>query len=157
MSRLTPNHYSTTRLVREFHTAFGHPVRTDGPSLDIGDDVIHLRMALIAEEFAELVDAVYGPASGDAVREGFEFAVGADDGERDLISAADALGDLDYVIAGFSIAAGIPHEDVVAEIHASNLSKMGADGKPVVREDGKILKGEHYFAPNIAAVLGIPT
>lgn len=155
MSHLPPNHYSTPRLVREFHEAFGHPVRVGQPTLDIGEDVVHLRMALIAEEFAELVDAVYGTAAGEATRAAFEDAKALDDGTRDLIGLADAAGDLDYVISGFAVATGIPHEDVVAEIHASNMSKMGADGKPVLRADGKVLKGEHYFRPNIAAVLGL--
>lgn len=155
MSRLTPNHYSTPRLVREFHETFGHPVRVGSPTLDIGEDVVHLRMALIAEEFSELVDAVYGEKAGEVMSAAFEQAKALDDGTRDLIGCADAIGDLDYVISGFSVATGIPHEDVVAEIHSSNMSKLGADGKPVLRADGKILKGEGYFRPDIAAVLSV--
>lgn len=155
MTRMSPTHYSTTRLVREFHTTFGHPVRTDAPTLNIGEGVVHLRMALIAEEFAELVDAVYGTTAGDTIRSAFKDAQAQDDGTRDVVEAADALGDLAYVISGFHLVAGIPEEDVVAEIHASNMSKLGEDGKPVLREDGKILKGEQYFRPDIAAVLGL--
>ena len=44
-------------------------------------------------------------------------------------------------------------EDVFMEIQASNMSKLGADGKPIYREDGKVMKGEQYFKPRIAQVL----
>jgi predicted HAD superfamily Cof-like phosphohydrolase len=138
-------------MVREFHEKFGAPIRDGAPTVDFGR--VHLRMALIAEEFAELVDAVYGEDAGYAVRQGFKHAQDADDGSRDVVEAADALADLDYVIAGMALEAGIPHPDVVEEVHRSNMSKLGADGQPVLREDGKILKGPGYFRPHIAAVL----
>lgn len=140
--------------VREFHATFGAPIN-DGPAtLDIGDR-LHLRMSLIAEEFAELVDAVYGNRAGDQVRHGFTQARSLDDGTRDLIETADALGDLEYVLHGMGLETGIPIDAIVTEIHRSNLSKLRADGRPVLRADGKILKGPNFEPPQIAAVLAV--
>lgn len=157
MTITTPLTYSTTALVREFHEKFGAPINTGAPTLDLGDR-LRLRMDLIAEEFGELIEAVYGKAAAKEVTDAYTFAVDLmsdDNHEPDVVATADALGDLDYVIAGFALEAGIPHPDVVTEIHRSNLSKLGEDGKPILREDGKILKGPGYFRPDIAAVLGI--
>lgn len=147
--------FDTIHLVREFHETFGAPVNNGPATLDLPKDVIDLRLALIMEEVAELFDAVYGARAGEVIRNAFEDAQNFDDGERDIIGAADALGDIDYVLSGTALTLGIPHADVVAEIHASNMSKAGADGQPILREDGKILKGPNYFRPNIAAVLGL--
>ena len=80
-------------------------------------------------------------------------AVAADDGARDTVEAADALADLIYVIYGMALETGIDLASVLAEVQRSNMSKLGADGKPVYREDGKVLKGPDYFPPNVEAVL----
>lgn len=138
-------------LVRQFHDTYGLPVADGAPSVDL--DRVHMRMALIAEEFAELVAAVYGERAGEHVEAAFTAAVAADDGTRDAVGAADALGDLVYVIYGMALECGIPLPAVLAEIQASNLSKLGADGRPILREDGKVLKGPGYFPPDVAAVL----
>ena len=68
---------------------------------------------------------------------------------------ADALGDQLYILCGTILSHGMEHviEDVFMEIQASNMSKLGADGKPIYREDGKVMKGEQYFKPRIAEVL----
>ena len=78
-----------------------------------------------------------------------------DDSRVDLIETADALGDLKYVVEGAALVFGIPLEPVFMEIHRSNMSKLGTDGKPIYREDGKVLKGPNYTPPNVAAVLAI--
>lgn len=140
-------------LVRQFHKTYGLPVVDDGPSVD--RDRVHMRMGLIAEEFAELTGAVYGAEARRIVEVAFDQAVGTDDGTRDTVEVADALGDLTYVIYGMALEMGIPMGDVLAEIQASNLSKLGADGMPIYREDGKVLKGPDFFDPNIAGVLGL--
>ena len=77
----------------------------------------------------------------------------ADDGTRDTVETADALADLIYVIYGMALETGIDLASVLAEVQRSNMSKLGADGKPVYREDGKVLKGPDYFPPNVEAVL----
>lgn len=76
-----------------------------------------------------------------------------DEQARDTVEVADALGDLIYVIYGMALELGIPLSRVLDEIQASNLSKLGADGQPIYREDGKVLKGPDYFPPDISRAL----
>lgn len=138
-------------LVRQFHATYDVPV-ADGAA-SVATDRVHMRMALVAEEFAELVAAVYGARAGEHVATAFAAAVADDDGTRDVVAAADALGDLVYVVYGMALECGIPLPEVLAEVHASNLSKLGADGRPVHRADGKVLKGPSYAPPDVAGVL----
>ncbi|MDD9208191.1 nucleoside triphosphate pyrophosphohydrolase family protein [Georgenia sp. 10Sc9-8] len=140
--------------MREFHRAYGLPVAEDGA--DVARERVHMRMALIAEEHAELVAAVYGAAAGEQVQAAYARAVAGDEGARDTVAAADALGDLVYVLYGMALECGIPLSAVLTEIHAANLSKLGADGRPVLRADGKVLKGPRYAPPDVAGVLGAP-
>ncbi len=140
-------------LVRQFHEIYGLPIVTDGPNAD--RERIHLRLRLVAEEFSELVTASYGRAAGERIVAAFREAEQMDDHTRDTVEVADALGDLVYVIYGMALELGIPMRDVLAEIQASNLSKLGDDGKPIYREDGKVLKGSHYFRPDLRRVLGL--
>jgi len=74
---------------------------------------------------------------------------------RDLVEVADALGDQLYILCGTILAHGMQHviEDVFKEIHCSNMSKLDKDGNPIFREDGKVLKGENYFKPDIKNIL----
>ena len=138
-------------LVRRFHHVYGLPVQTDGASLE--RESLGMRMSLIAEEFAELVGAVYGQAARDEIESSYRRAVAADDGARDTVEAADALADLVYVIYGMALETGIDLAAVLAEVQRSNMSKLGVDGRPVHREDGKVLKGPDYFPPDVEAVL----
>ena len=116
---------------------------------------VHMRLALVAEEFAELVGAVYGRAARERIEAAFEEARKLDDGTRDTVETADALGDIVYVVYGMALELGIPLSSVLAEIQSSNLSKLGEDGKPVLREDGKVLKGPDYCPPDIRSALGL--
>lgn len=116
--------------VREFHTVFGQPVKPL-PGFP-ADDRVTLRRDLIREEWRELLEALH---------------------ERDIVAVADALGDLLYVIHGMALEFGIPLDEVVSEIHRSNLSKLDEDGKPIYREDGKVLKGPGYTKPDITGLL----
>ncbi len=149
----TTNPRDPEALVREFHATYNMPIVTDAPN--INRERTNMRMALIAEEFAELVGAVYGKNARKIIENAFLQAQTTDDKTLDTVEAADALGDLTYVIYGMALETGIPMADVLAEIQASNLSKLGADGKPIYREDGKVLKGPNFFAPDIAKVLGM--
>lgn len=119
--------------VKEFMLKFGHPVY-ESPRLIEDKGWEQMRVDLIEEEFKELQDAVEA---------------------RDLVAIADALGDLEYVVNGMALGMGIDLPAIVAEIHRSNMTKLGADGKPVYREDGKILKGPGYEKPNLLPVLGL--
>jgi predicted HAD superfamily Cof-like phosphohydrolase len=116
------------KSVEEFHTGFG---QTNGqwPSL-ISNAEYDLRHSLMKEENDEYLEACYN---------------------KDLVEIADALGDQLYILCGTILKHGMQHiiEDVFNEIHASNMSKLGEDGKPIFRHDGKILKGKNYFRPNL--------
>ena len=73
----------------------------------------------------------------------------------DLVEVADALGDILYILCGTLLKHGLEHkiDEVFREIQRSNMSKLGADGKPIRRADGKVLKGPDYFPPAIASIL----
>ena len=75
--------------------------------------------------------------------------------KKDLVEIADALGDKLYILCGTILAHGLQDKivEVLNEIQRSNMSKLSAEGKPVIREDGKILKGPNYFKPNIKSIL----
>lgn len=140
-------------LVREFHETYNLPIVDDTPS--VNRERVHLRMRLIAEEFAELIGAVYGKEARSTVESAYKEAVKKDSQTRDVIETADALADLTYVIYGMALEMGISLPKVLEQVQASNLSKLGADGKPIYREDGKVLKGPGFFPPNIAQALGL--
>jgi predicted HAD superfamily Cof-like phosphohydrolase len=122
-----------TEHVRAFHDAFGIP---NSPELkgDIGDRDALLRYKLIREENEEYLEAAL---------------------KGDLVEVADALGDILYILCGTLLKHGLEHkiDEVFREIQRSNMSKLGADGKPIYREDGKVMKGPNYFRPDIASIL----
>jgi len=124
---------SKIRAVEEFHEAFGLGI-LDNPKANLGKAKNELRFNLMDEENREYLEAA---------------------GEGDLIEVADALGDMLYILCGTILEHGMQHkiEEVFNEIQRSNMSKLGADGKPIYREDGKVLKGPNYFKPNIAKIL----
>ena len=73
----------------------------------------------------------------------------------DMVEVADALGDMMYILCGTIIEHGMQHiiEEVVDEIHRSNLSKLDENGNPIYREDGKVIKGPNYFPPDIEKIM----
>ena len=75
--------------------------------------------------------------------------------ENNLVEIADALGDMLYILCGTIISHGLQDkiEEIFQEIQNSNLSKLGKNGKPIYREDGKVLKGPNYFKPDIKRIL----
>lgn len=149
-----------TTPVAEFHAAFGHPIET-APTVPSLDQRL-LRVKLLAEELVEFATAagvvltieqrpLQPPAMGH-----YETAVSvreARNAEVDLIECADGLTDLRYLVDGGNLIFGFDGDALLAEVHRSNMSKLGADGKPVRREDGKTLKGPNYSPPDIAGVL----
>ncbi|HEX8574748.1 MAG TPA: nucleoside triphosphate pyrophosphohydrolase family protein [Flavobacterium sp.] len=74
---------------------------------------------------------------------------------NDLVEIADALGDMLYILCGTIIEHGLQHkiEAIFNEIQQSNMSKLGENGEPIYREDGKVLKGPHYFKPDFEKIL----
>lgn len=142
---------STSDLVREFHETYLAPINDGAPAFP--EERLMLRLGLIVEEVAELLDASLSAPAGDLLRAVWPVIQGLDLQARDMVEVADALADIDYVVCGMALELGIPHDAVVAEVHRSNLSKLGEDGKPIYREDGKVLKGPYYFKPDVASVL----
>lgn len=76
----------------------------------------------------------------------------------DIVEIADALGDQLYILCGTILKHGLQDkiEAVFCEIQWSNMSKLDKDGKPIFREDGKILKSDQYSKPNIKRILDKP-
>ena len=73
----------------------------------------------------------------------------------DIVEVADALGDQLYILCGTILRHGLQDKivEVFQEIQRSNMSKLDANGKPIYREDGKVLKSELYFRPDIKSIL----
>jgi predicted HAD superfamily Cof-like phosphohydrolase len=117
-------------LVMEWHTKYNVPVGQY--SVLLSPEREKLRMDLIKEEYKELLTAV---------------------AEYNFIETIDALADLIYVIYGMAIEMGVNLGPVLTEIQRSNMSKLGADGKPIFRDDGKVLKGPNYSPPNLRKVI----
>jgi len=113
-------------LAGDFMEAFGQEV-LDRPTLP-SSDLAKLRLELIREEFEELTVATNA---------------------MDIIEIADALTDILYVVYGAGHAFGIDLDSCYEEVHRSNMSKLGEDGKPIYRADGKILKGPDYSPPDL--------
>lgn len=144
------------RLVEQFHQTYSMPIRLGAnttPTIDY--ERLDMRMSLIGEEFCELMGAVYGAHARRIIEGAIEQAVAHDDLTRDIVETADALADLVYVIYGMAIESGIDLDRVLAEVQASNLSKLMPDGSVKLREDGKVLKGPDFFAPNVRRALGM--
>jgi len=120
---------TTLDQVQEFHETYGLPVEAKP---DISDDKTNqLRINLLAEEVEELKEALEA---------------------GDMVEVLDALTDIQYVLDGAYLSFGLQHVKQAAfdEVHRSNMSKLGEDGKPIRREsDGKVMKGPHYFKPDI--------
>ena len=119
--------------VEKFHSAFGLGIIHE-PKADLGERKNLLRFNLMDEENKEYFEAAQN---------------------NDLVEVADALGDMLYILCGTILEHGMQYkiEEVFEEIQRSNMSKLGADGKPIYREDGKVLKGPNYFKPNIEGIL----
>lgn len=120
--------------VELFHQSFGLGV-SEMPVANLGPEKNLLRFTLMDEENKEYLQA----AESD-----------------DLVEVADALGDMLYILCGTILEHGMQYkiEEVFEEIQRSNMSKLGRDGKPVYREDGKVMKGPGYVKPDIRAILG---
>lgn len=131
MSKLTLE--QTIGYVRQFHEAFGLPARNT-PTAEIPEKEIQLRFNLLKEENEEYLEAAQ---------------------KGDLVEIADALGDLLYILCGTINAHGLQHKiaEVFEEIQRSNMSKLDEDGKPIYREDGKVMKSNRYFKPDIQSIL----
>jgi len=118
--------------VEKFHNEFKQKNAT-GPT-NITEKEYALRHSLLMEENDEYMQACI---------------------EDDIVEIADALGDQLYILCGTILKHGLQHkiEEVFNEIHLSNMSKLDANGEPILREDGKIMKSNRYFKPDIAKIV----
>ena len=116
--------------VQEFMRAFGQEVKDKATMLD--EKTLQLRLELIEEELRELYLGVE---------------------RKNMVEIADALTDLLYVVYGMGAAMGIELDYTFGDVHRSNMSKLGEDGKPIYREDGKVLKGPNYKPPNLYDII----
>ena len=121
------------KSVKIFHEAFGVKI-SNKPTLELSKDILKLRHSLMEEENNEYLKAVE---------------------EKNLIEVADALGDMLYILCGTILTHGFQNliEDIFDEIQSSNMSKLGDDGKPIYRNDGKVLTGPNYKKPNIKKII----
>ncbi len=123
----------TIGAVEEFHNAFGIQ-NNYHPTSNLSEADVMLRYKLMREENEEYLEAAQ---------------------KGDLVEIADALGDQLYILCGTILRHGLQDKmaEVFQEIQRSNMSKLDADGKAIYREDGKVLKSELYFRPNIKSIL----
>jgi len=118
--------------VHEFHRAFGILTKDKAELAD--EKMEELRFSLIEEEFIELIEAL---------------------SLKDIVGVADALTDMLYVIYGMGHVYGIDLDACFEEVHKSNMTKFGDDGKPIHRNDGKVVKGPNYRPPELRPILKI--
>jgi predicted HAD superfamily Cof-like phosphohydrolase len=123
----------TIKAVELFHNSFGIKNNYE-PTIALDVKEIELRHRLMQEENDEYLEAAKN---------------------GDLVEVADALGDQLYILCGTILKHGLQDkiEEVFEEIQRSNMSKLDANGKPIYREDGKIMKSDLYFKPNIKAII----
>ena len=117
---------SNFQSVKKFMQTFGQEVKNkvEFPN----EKIVKLRYELLKEELEELNQAI---------------------NDKDIKEVADALTDILYVTYGAGIAFGIDLDKCFDEVHQSNMSKLGSDGKPISNEIGKVMKGPNYFKPDL--------
>ncbi len=117
-------------FVEEFHKAFDVPI--EGKPTLPAQDRRDMRIRILKEELQEYLAA---------------------EESDDLVEVADALADMVYVIYGTALEYGLPLDQIIEEVHRSNMSKLDDDGKPIHREDGKVVKSQNYTPPNIEDII----
>ena len=121
--------------VKAFTLAMGQPVGADIAAID-NHDLVAMRMELIGEEVDEVLQEL--PTA---------YITGG--AYMDKAALTKELADLLYVVYGMAVTFGLPIDEVFVRVHRSNMSKLGDDGKPIYREDGKVLKGPNYQPPDL--------
>lgn len=115
---------SNFEMVKEFHNVYNQE-RNETLNEDAVAKFKELRLNLIKEEYHEIEKELWML-------------------KTDPVALAKELTDLLYVVYGAGVTFGIDLDKCFAEVHRSNMSKLGEDGKPIYREDGKVLKGPNY-------------
>lgn len=131
--------YDPMGAVKEFHDTFGITRFIDQPDEFGRRSLVKTRLTIIAEEFREVQDELLDAMNGGG----------------NWMNLAKELADLLYVVYGTADSLDIPLTKVFDAVHKSNMSKLGDDGKPIFRHDGKILKGPNYHEPDLTSVFGV--
>ena len=118
--------------VKTFMTTYGQDVKEKAEFPD--KKIVQLRIDLIEEELNELKEAIKN---------------------NDIVEVADALTDILYVTYGAGHSFGVNLDECFDEVQRSNMSKLGEDGKPIYNENGKVMKGPNYFAPNLKKIVNL--
>lgn len=126
-------------IVQEFHSAFGSAI-----SQPLSPELLKLRFNLIREESDELLDEIERIEIG--LEDGFSVT------EENIGPLLKEMADLQYVLSGLAVTFGLPLEQAFIDVHKSNMTKLGPDGKPIVRDDGKLLKGPNYKEPDMISI-----
>ena len=140
--------------VDEFHEKFDLP-RPREPVSEFDEALVRFRLRLIAEEFVESLEAMFGTMVQTdwqrlrAVKVSLQEMIDSNPVEVNLPEFVDGLADLDYVVEGARITFGIDGRPIAAEVHRANMSKVGGP----TRADGKIMKPEGWKPPDIAGEL----
>jgi len=168
-------------LTTIFHEKFDAPISFDKPDATFShmdDERVAFRVSFLLSEIFELIEDGLGlkvkigvsndsffedmvEGSSNAKLTKLVLAAMQAGGKRNIVGVVDALGDINVVTNGFAVELGVNMKKIDREIFASNMTKLGEDGKPIVADGsdpafpkGKILKGPNYLAPQIAAILG---
>lgn len=150
------------KQVKEFHEKFGLPTEEKPTIPDVKR--LQLRLSLILEEAAEVVDAMAGGTENsrwlgkcetfiNRARDMLANTTSSDFAFMNLTHVAKELADLAYVVNGTGVEMGLDLDAVGDAVHISNLSKLNDEGKPIYNEAGKVLKGPNYHEPDIESVL----
>lgn len=130
------------RKVRDFHLAFDI-----GVDMPITSDLLAFRKKLIGEEVEELYAEIYKARA--------EIDAGGSITRETLAAMMKELADVQYILSGMVVTFGMPADRVFERVHQSNMSKLGHDGKPVRRDDGKVMKGPNYHPPALDDLIDV--
>lgn len=130
-------------MIKEFHTAFGLTVNEELTAITLGE--LELAFDLIEEEMEELSFACFNKdqAGEDVLAQA----------KLDHVEVADALADIVYTCFGMATRLGIDLDEVIKEVHRSNMTKLDKEGKPVYNDKGKVIKSAEFEPPSIEEVL----
>lgn len=143
---------SYMNMTREFITAMGQDKDKDILEYE-NTGTLHFRLCLLKEEMREVEEAADNLL--DKIYESYIDGTEKEEKTKEVVRGLKRellkeLCDLQYVLSGFAVTFGLPFDEAFRRVHESNMSKLGPDGKPIYREDGKVLKGPNYKKPDLS-------
>lgn len=143
---------SYMNMTREFITAMDQDKDKDILEYE-NTGTLHFRLCLLKEEMREVEEAA--ETLLDKIYESYIDGTEKEENTKEVMRGLKRellkeLCDLQYVLSGFAVTFGLPFDEAFRRVHESNMSKLGPDGKPIYREDGKVLKGPNYKKPDLS-------